>query len=463
MKKTIKSAYNAEVATAITLFRSQRFKECFVHLERAHILGQRSYLPHLRSHWWMLKVGIKIRDWREILGQMLRLIASVGSLIGMVPMGNTGGANVSPIKPMPLPDDLAPYFVDDASPKTSTKRKFGFFSAALILTFAAISFYWLWSLQQSTEEIDRNWETETVEKLKNIGSTETLSILPLVNYHTANEALRGEAGVSYLIRTDQETILFDVGFNQNQTTPSPLEHNMQQLGIKLSDIDSIFLSHHHLDHAGGLGWVREQSFSLGTQQAPLGNTVVYAPVPLQYPGTVVTHIEAPTVIGTGLVSIGPIKRQLALGVIDEQALAIHVKGKGIVLVVGCGHQTLARIIERAHDLFDVPIYGIIGDLHYPVPEGRLSFAGINLQLRLASGTGPLAPITESDIERDFKLLRDENLGVLALGSHDTSDEVLSLAPETFGDIYKPVRVGEWISVAKVGKLAISPPTKHRED
>jgi len=78
-------------------------------------------------------------------------------------------------------------------------------------------------------------------------------------------------------------------------------------------------------------------------------------------------IRQPLKISEGIVSIGPIRRSLWLmGLIAEQTLAINVENKGIVLIVGCGHQKVERILKRAEDLFDIPIYGIIGGLHYPV-------------------------------------------------------------------------------------------------
>ena len=48
-------------------------------------------------------------------------------------------------------------------------------------------------------------------RLTSIGSTRGLEILPLVDWLTASPQLRGEAGVSYLVRTDGHTVLFDVG------------------------------------------------------------------------------------------------------------------------------------------------------------------------------------------------------------------------------------------------------------
>jgi hypothetical protein len=55
----------------------------------------------------MLGYGFRHRDRREIVGQVLRVIvAAPGSWTGKYPVGNTGGANVSALEPMPIPDDL---------------------------------------------------------------------------------------------------------------------------------------------------------------------------------------------------------------------------------------------------------------------------------------------------------------------------------------------------------------------
>ena len=80
----------------------------FTELERAHILGQRWLIRHLRSHWGMLRIARKTGDRREARGQITRLIGSPFFwLIGWLPKGNPGGANISPVKPVPLQGDLA--------------------------------------------------------------------------------------------------------------------------------------------------------------------------------------------------------------------------------------------------------------------------------------------------------------------------------------------------------------------
>ena len=85
-----------------------RSELAFKHLERAHVLGQASTLQHVRVHWQMLLWGARRHSTRECLGQVFRIIgAATKTVFGLIPHGNTGGANVSPFKPMPVMPELA--------------------------------------------------------------------------------------------------------------------------------------------------------------------------------------------------------------------------------------------------------------------------------------------------------------------------------------------------------------------
>jgi len=110
MKSKLQKAFDQEMLLAKNMYKAKDFSKCYYHLERAHILGQRHYLPHVLNHFWMFKVAVKKRDLREALGQISRMIMSVGSIFGVVPLGNTGRARISPIKPMPIPSDLQVFF-----------------------------------------------------------------------------------------------------------------------------------------------------------------------------------------------------------------------------------------------------------------------------------------------------------------------------------------------------------------
>jgi len=60
----------------------------------------------------MLKIGIRRKDFKEVFGQSLRIVAALVFSRAWVPAGNTGGINVSPLKPMPVPEDLRPLLED---------------------------------------------------------------------------------------------------------------------------------------------------------------------------------------------------------------------------------------------------------------------------------------------------------------------------------------------------------------
>lgn len=80
----------------------------FAHLERAHVLGQSATALHVRVHWRMFVWGWRRRSLRECLGQLLRLVgAATKTAVGLVPPGNTGGANVSAFRPMAIAPELA--------------------------------------------------------------------------------------------------------------------------------------------------------------------------------------------------------------------------------------------------------------------------------------------------------------------------------------------------------------------
>lgn len=105
MKPALRAAIKSELDRARSL-RDSDHAAAFRHLERAHVLSQRHTLWHAGVHLRMLAHGFRRRDVREILGQSSRMLAALLFSRLWVPIGNTGGANVSAFRPMPLPDDL---------------------------------------------------------------------------------------------------------------------------------------------------------------------------------------------------------------------------------------------------------------------------------------------------------------------------------------------------------------------
>ncbi|MEQ8859015.1 MAG: DUF3703 domain-containing protein [Pseudomonadales bacterium] len=94
----------------------------FRHLERAHVLGQGATVEHVRVHWGMLLWAIRYARPREVVGQIWRLMAAgLTTRFGWLPEGNTGGADVSAFRPMPIPPDLQ-HVIDAAHGRGSPRR-----------------------------------------------------------------------------------------------------------------------------------------------------------------------------------------------------------------------------------------------------------------------------------------------------------------------------------------------------
>lgn len=80
----------------------------FSHLENAHVIGQESTNWHVKVHWLMFRWAIRNLEFKEFFGQSFRIVgAATKTVFGLVPKGNTGGANVSPFKVMPLRPEYA--------------------------------------------------------------------------------------------------------------------------------------------------------------------------------------------------------------------------------------------------------------------------------------------------------------------------------------------------------------------
>jgi Protein of unknown function (DUF3703) len=106
--KAIRPYVTQEIQQAQLLWGAGQRGQAFRHLERAHVLGQSSTVQHVRTHWHMFIWGIRSKSFRESLGQVVRIVgAATKTAIGLVPSGNTGGSDVSPFKPLPVPKDLA--------------------------------------------------------------------------------------------------------------------------------------------------------------------------------------------------------------------------------------------------------------------------------------------------------------------------------------------------------------------
>jgi 7,8-dihydropterin-6-yl-methyl-4-(beta-D-ribofuranosyl)aminobenzene 5'-phosphate synthase len=145
-----------------------------------------------------------------------------------------------------------------------------------------------------------------------------------------------------------------------------LLHNANILTLDLNTIDAIVLSHPHYDHSGGLAKITPfiahkpmycvsdifgnlmpqsdilKSHYTGVHFATKATEII--------PGLWITK-EQPT-INT------PLKT-------NEINIVAHLKGKGLVIIVGCSHHGLKTIISNAREIGNnqIHVYALVGGLH----------------------------------------------------------------------------------------------------
>ncbi len=209
------------------------------------------------------------------------------------------------------------------------------------------------------------------------------------NLPSENKALVNQHGLSYLIQRGEERILFDCGAGE-----APWR-NAHKLGLSVSELDAVVLSHSHYDHAAGYRDLLEQGggskllytgpdffqrkyafdgrkytdLSCGFGEAFLLEHRVRREVV-----TDVTEIAQ----GVYLVADFPrvhdfetiparFVRRTAEGFIpddfhDEICLALDVGGK-LAVLVGCSHPGILNMIRRVHYALGMPVWAVFGGTH----------------------------------------------------------------------------------------------------
>jgi 7,8-dihydropterin-6-yl-methyl-4-(beta-D-ribofuranosyl)aminobenzene 5'-phosphate synthase len=280
-----------------------------------------------------------------------------------------------------------------------------------------------------------------------VGAVQTLRVLPLIDWYAVRDELKTENGVSYLIHADETMILFDLGLNLRREAEPPLLYNLARLGVDVADIDFVVISHPHLDHLGGLQNQMAHKAIVRDQNDPLAGKPVYSTVPLKVTDGASTIVEGPRLLAPGVGTTGPLPVELfILGYTLEQALVVNVAGKGLVVIVGCGHPGIEAIIERAEQVFQTPVYGVIGGLPYPVTDDRAKIGPIKGQKLFGCPNPPWRPIDRKTVHRAIAYLKSKGVQLVSISAHDSCDWSLQAFAAAFGEQYRPLRVGEEIEI-----------------
>jgi 7,8-dihydropterin-6-yl-methyl-4-(beta-D-ribofuranosyl)aminobenzene 5'-phosphate synthase len=211
--------------------------------------------------------------------------------------------------------------------------------------------------------------------------------------------LVAEHGFSALVTTRRgdtsHTVLFDTG-----VSPTGMATNFSRLGLDAGDIEVVVLSHGHFDHAGGLSglaklrgrsglplavhplvWTKRR-FALPDQ--PAWELPTLSRSALEAEGLEVIERRQPSLLLDGSVLItGEVDRTTDFErgmpnheawrdgrwepdptILDEQALVVHVRGRGLVVLTGCGHAGAVNIARHALRLTGVDrLHALLGGFH----------------------------------------------------------------------------------------------------
>lgn len=167
-----------------------------------------------------------------------------------------------------------------------------------------------------------------------------------------NKALSGFKsawGFAALVKFKNHTILLDTGGDGEI-----LLANMKKLNINPKSIQYVFLSHIHGDHTGGLWAILGEN--------PNVTVVLPAIFPESFKekvrsfGAKVVEIDDPREILEDAYTTG------VMFPVGEQALVLKTS-KGLVVVTGCSHPGVVKIVERAENITGENVYLVVGGFH----------------------------------------------------------------------------------------------------
>ncbi|MCD6345936.1 MAG: MBL fold metallo-hydrolase [Bacteroidales bacterium] len=159
-------------------------------------------------------------------------------------------------------------------------------------------------------------------------------------------------GFSAFIQMPGRTILFDTGSNG-----PVLLKNIQTMGLDINDIDTLFISHPHWDHIGGVDSVIEQNPRLHLFVPESLSTHLIHDVRKQVREVTVINHQAAQLFDH-VYSTGTMNKEY----IGEQSMIIDTQ-KGLVVITGCAHPGIVTIARKARQMLDKEILLLMGGFH----------------------------------------------------------------------------------------------------
>jgi 7,8-dihydropterin-6-yl-methyl-4-(beta-D-ribofuranosyl)aminobenzene 5'-phosphate synthase len=199
-----------------------------------------------------------------------------------------------------------------------------------------------------------------------------------------NKSVAKDWGFSALVEHDGKRILFDTGNNA-----ATFEHNVNAIGVDLSKLDFVVISHRHTDHTTGLKYLLSvnpnipvyapmESFGIfgGAAPATLIKPVSSLPQRMRYydgkyPDKILTGypwsggnfvlVDKLTEISPGIFLVLTISK--TAGTLELRELSLVLQGPdGLSVIVGCSHPGIEEILQAASAV-GPHVHFLCGGLH----------------------------------------------------------------------------------------------------
>jgi 7,8-dihydropterin-6-yl-methyl-4-(beta-D-ribofuranosyl)aminobenzene 5'-phosphate synthase len=234
----------------------------------------------------------------------------------------------------------------------------------------------------------------------------------LFDNYSHDERLISEWGFAALVEADDHVLLFDTGGGAG------LVSNMHRMGIEPASIETVVLSHQHMDHIGGLlpllaEGIHPTVYLLTSFPADFKAQVARL--------TDVVRVTTSLEILPGIYTTGPVS-----GGVREQALAIRMQA-GSVIITGCAHPGISRMVARGRSVLQ--------------PGNQADYAPVALVV----GGFHLGGASASDVEQVIADLQAMNVQRV-VPTHCTGDAAIAQFADAFGDGYISGGVGRIITL-----------------
>ena len=273
-----------------------------------------------------------------------------------------------------------------------------------------------------------------------------ITITILVN-NTAPDNLQSEHGLSFWIEYNGKNILFDTG----QT--NIIESNAKQIGVNLSETDTVILSHGHYDHTGGIPSVFAAAENATLYLHPRAMDLKYSQKPdkvkiigmsdatkdvvnsMIAEGEIVMT-ELPTEVFPGLFVTGTIPRKTSFEdtggkffldesctrpdeIADDQAVYFETEN-GLVVLLGCGHAGVVNTLDCISELTgEKHIHAVLGGMHLLHASSKRIDRTIKAMKRYDVQKLGLAHCTGNNATEQFKRAFPEQCFECIVGSQRT--------------------------------------------